>query len=157
MTLKDTISNDLKTAMKGGDKLRLETLRTLRATLMEKEIEKRGSGNAMSQDDEIAALNTAAKKRRESIEQFEKGGRPELVAQESAELAIIMEYLPKQIGESDIISMIDNIAKEINAASPQDFNKLMPAVMKLLKGKADGRLVQTLVKKRLCMPEREES
>ncbi len=153
MTLKDKISNDLKAAMKSGDKTRLETLRTLRATLMEKEIEKRGTASGMTPEDEIAALNASAKKRRESIEQFEKGGRPELVAQESAELAIIMEYLPKQLGESEIASLIDNIAKEVSATTVQDFSKLMPAVMKLLKGKADGKLVQSLVKKRLGMPE----
>ncbi len=153
MALKETISNDLKAAMKSGDKLRLETLRTLRATLMEKEIEKRGTTQGMSAEDEIAALNAAAKKRRESIEQFEKAGRLELVAQESAELAIILEYLPKQLSESEVASTIGNVAKEVGATTPQDFSKLMPAVMKLLKGKADGRLVQSLVKKHLGMPD----
>jgi len=149
MGLKEKISDDMKTAMKSGDKLRLETLRTLRAVLMEKEIEKRGSGSPMSAEDEIGVLMTAAKKRKESIEQFEKGGRMELVEQEGKELAIIQEYLPKQMSSEEIGKVIDEMAVQVGAASAADFGKLMPAVMKQLKGKADGKLVQEMVRKRL--------
>jgi uncharacterized protein YqeY len=83
MGLKEQIGNEIKAAMKMPDKTRLETLRTLRAALMEREIEKRGSGNSVTSEDEIAVMMSAAKKRKESIEAFEKGGRTELVEQES--------------------------------------------------------------------------
>lgn len=149
MSLKDRISEDLKAAMKSRDKLRLETLRTLRAVLLEKEIEKRGTGPGMTADDEIATLTSAAKRRKESIEQFRLGGRPELAEQEEKELAIIHEYLPKQLSAEEISAVINDVLAQTGAASPADFGKVMPLVMKSVKGKADGRLVQDLVKKSL--------
>ncbi|MBI5474331.1 MAG: GatB/YqeY domain-containing protein [Ignavibacteriae bacterium] len=150
MALKEKISEDIKTAMKSGDKLRLETLRTLRAVLMEKEIDLRGSGKPMTPDDETSTLVSAAKKRKESIEQFQAGGRMDLVAQETSELAIIQEYLPKQMGEDEIKQVIEAVVKETGASAAADFSKVMPLVMKQLKGKADGKVIQELVKKRLA-------
>jgi len=150
MGLRDTISNDLKTAMKGGDKLRLETLRGIRAALMEKEIERRGGDTPMSAEDEVAVLLSAAKRRKESIEQFAKGGRQDLVDQESHELAIIQEYLPKQMGREEIVEVIRKIVAETGAQSAKDFGKVMPVAMKELKGKADGKVVQELVKELLA-------
>lgn len=147
MALKDTISQDLKSAMKSGEKLRLETLRTLRAALMEKEIERRGSGSPMSPEDELGVLTTAAKKRKESIEQFQNGGRPDLAEQERQELAIIQEYLPKQLTPEEIERAVREIVAQTGASGPGDFGKAMPQVMKQLKGKADGRLIQETVKK----------
>jgi uncharacterized protein len=149
MALKETISQDLKNAMKSGEKLRLETLRTIRAALMEKEIEKRGSGNPMSPEDELGVLTTAAKKRKESIEQFQNGGRPELAEQERQELAIIQEYLPKQMSQEELEKAVRDIVSQTGATGPGDFGKVMPQVMKQLKGKADGRLIQETVKKLL--------
>jgi uncharacterized protein YqeY len=149
MSLKETISQDLKTAMKSGQKLRLETLRTLRAALMEKEIEKRGSGTPLSPEDELGVLTTAAKKRKESIEQFQLGGRMELAEQERQELAIIQEYLPRQISGDELEKVVRDIIAQTGAAGPADFGKVMPQVMKQLKGKADGRLIQETVKKML--------
>ena len=149
MALKERLGEDLKVAMKSGDKLRLETIRTLRAALMEKEIELRGNGKEVTPDDEVATLASAAKKRKESIEQFQAGGRMDLVAQETTELKIIQEYLPKQMGEDEIKSVIEDVVKATGASSGGDFGKVMPQVMKQLKGKADGRMIQELVKKRL--------
>ncbi|HCV42057.1 MAG TPA: glutamyl-tRNA amidotransferase [Bacteroidetes bacterium] len=149
MALKDQISEQIKVAMKQPDKTRLETLRTLRAVLMEKEIEMRGTGKTVTPEDETSVMMSAAKKRKESIEQFEKGGRPELAEQERQELAIIQEYLPKQISADDIVKVIEQVVVETGAGSPADFGKVMPQVMKQLKGKADGRLIQEMVKKRL--------
>ena len=150
MSLQEQISTDLKNAMKSGDKLRLETLRTLRAALLEKQIERRGGGATMSPDDETGVLLTAAKRRKESIEQFARGGRQDLVDQESRELAIIQEYLPKQIGREEIQQIIQGIIAETGAQSAADFGKVMPAAMKQLKGKADGKVVQELVKELLA-------
>ncbi len=149
MSLKVTISADLQKAMKDGDKLRLETLRTIRAALLEKEIERRGTGASVSPEDEIGVLTSAAKKRKESIDLFQKGGRMDLVEQESKELTIIQEYLPRQLAPEEIDQIIRTLIAEAGASAPSDFGKVMPAVMKQLKGKADGRLVQDLVKKAL--------
>lgn len=149
MGLKEQISEQIKAAMKLPDKIKLETLRTLRAVLMEKEIELRGSGKTLTPEDEIAVMMSAAKKRKESIEAFEKGGRAELVEQEKKELAIIQEYLPKQMSIDDVSKVIDQIVVETGATAAADFGKVMPQVMKQLKGKADGKLIQEMVKKRL--------
>lgn len=149
MTLQEKISDDMKKAMKSGDKLRLGTLRTLRAALLEKEIEKRGSGGPMTPEEEIGVLTGAAKRRKESIELFQKGGREDLVAQESSELQIIQEYLPKQMSPEELTSLIKRVIADTSASSPADFGKVMPAVMKEAKGKADGKTVQEMVRKLL--------
>jgi uncharacterized protein YqeY len=146
MGLKEKIGDDLKAAMKSGDKTRMETLRTLRAALLEKEIALRGSGNGVSGEDELAVLAAAAKKRRESIEFFEKGGRRDLVEQESRELGIIAEYLPKQMSEQEVEELIRRVVSEAGASSQADFGKVMPLVMKQAKGRADGRMIQEKVK-----------
>jgi hypothetical protein len=149
MGLSEKISQEIKAAMKSGDRLRLETLRMLRAALMEKTIERRGAGQEILPDDEVAVLLSAAKKRRESIEEFTKGGRMELVEQETKELGIIQEYLPAQMSPEEIAREIDEIASGLGGSSPSDFGKVMSQAMKQLRGRADGKLVQELVKKRL--------
>jgi hypothetical protein len=149
MSLKERIGDDLKAAMKSGDTVRRETLRTLRAVLLEKEIEKRGGGPGMTGDDEIAALTGAAKKRKESIEQFTLGGRPELADQEAKELAIIQEYLPQPLSPAEIAAIVKGAIADAGATGPSDFGKVMPLVMKQVRGKADGKAVQELVKQAL--------
>jgi len=146
MTLKEKLSEDMKRAMKGGDKVRLETLRTLRAALMEKEIDRRGSGQPVTPDDEMGVLTGAAKKRKESIEAFGRGGREDLVAQETAELRIIEEYLPRQMTRDEVVAVVRQIVVETGASSAADFSKVMPLAMKELKGKTEGKLVQEVVK-----------
>ena len=148
MGLMEKISEEMKTAMKSGERLRLETLRTLRAALMERDIEKRTAGG-MTPEDEIAVVMAAAKKRRDSIEIFQKGGRADLVDQESKELAILQEYLPRQMSAEDLLAVIRAVITETGAASAADFAKVMPVVMKQVKGKADGKLVQEMVRKSL--------
>ena len=148
MNLRERISEDLKSAMKSGDKIRLETLRTMRAVLLEKEIEKRG-GPGMTAEDEVATLNSAAKKRKESIDLFTKGGRPELAHQEELELAIIQEYLPRQLTAEEVAGFIREAVVQTGASGPADFARVMPLVMKQVRGKADGKVVQDLVKKAL--------
>ena|SRR5208283_634821 len=99
MSLTQRINEDLKAAMKSGNKLRLETLRMLRAQIIE--FEKKGLDRLMNEDDEMSILMSAAKKRKEAIEIFTKAGRMELVEQETKELEIISEYLPKQLSRED--------------------------------------------------------
>ncbi|NWF88595.1 MAG: GatB/YqeY domain-containing protein [Ignavibacteriaceae bacterium] len=145
MNLKEKINNDLKDAMKAGDKLKLETVRSIRALILE--FEKSGAGKELTQDDEVKMLSTAVKKRKDSIEQFRNAGRGELAVKEEKELEILLTYLPKQLSEEEIYSEIKRLAAEIGATSKSDFPKLMPLVMKELKGKADGKLVKSIVEK----------
>lgn len=140
MNLKEKINNDLKEAMKSKDKVKLNTIRSIRALILE--FEKSGSGKELSEEVEIKMLSSAAKKRREAAEQFEKGGRIELAENELAELKIIENYLPKQLDENEIIQKIKSIAQEIGATSKADFGRLMGAAMKELKGKADGNIIR---------------
>jgi len=143
MSLKEIINEDLKAAMKSGDKLKLETIRSIRALIIE--FEKSGAAKELKPDDEIKMLTTAAKKRKDSIEQFRNAGREELAQKEEREFEILSAYLPKQLDEAEINAEVSRIAQELGASSKADFPKLMPEVMKQLKGKADGKLVRTLV------------
>ena len=145
MTLKEKINQDLKDAMKSGDKVRLQTIRSIRAVILE--FEKSGTGKEFDESEEIKLLSTAAKKRKESIEQFRKGGREELAIKEESELKVIMEYLPKQLESDEIESIIRNISEQTGSSTKADFGKLMGASMKELKGKADGNIVKQLVEK----------
>lgn len=145
MPLLDTIQADLTKAMKAGEKLRTETLRTILAGLKEKVVEKRPQGG-MTPEDELAVLMQAAKKRREAADIFAEKGRGELAAQEEAELRIIQEYLPKPMNEDELRAIIAKVVAATGAAGPADFGKVMPLVMKEVKGKIDGKLVQLNVK-----------
>ncbi len=147
MNLNEKINQQLKDAMKSGDKLRLETIRSIRALILE--FEKSGSGKEMTPDDEIKLLTTSAKKRKESIEQFQNAGRVELAEKEMKELKIIEEFLPKQLSNEEVADEIKKIALEIGAKSKEDFPKLMPAAVKSLKGRADGKIIKEIVEKLL--------
>lgn len=147
MSLKDRVTEDMKTAMKSGDKVRLETLRMLRAQVLE--FEKSGAGREMNADDDMKILLSSVKKRRESVELYEKAGRPELAAKETAEIAVIQEYLPKQMDRSEAEGIVKRIIAETGAVSSKDFGKVMPFVMKELKGKLDGKVINEIVKQLL--------
>jgi len=148
MALLEKISEDLKIAMKSGDKIRVETLRMIRAGLLEKNVEKRPSGG-MNQDDEISVLMSASKKRKESIEIFRLNGRNDLAEQEEKELQIIQEYLPVQLSLEEIEKYVKKVINDVGATTEKDFGKVMPVVMKELKGKADGKIIQETVRKLL--------
>ncbi len=145
MNLKEKITEELKLSMKSGDKLRLETIRSIKALILE--FEKSGTGKELTPDAEITMLNTAVKKRKEAMEQFLANNREELARKEEAEYNILMEFLPKQFSEEEILAEIQKLAGELGAKSKEDFPKLMPATMKALKGKADGKIVRFAVEK----------
>ena len=145
MNLKEKVNEDLKEALKSGDKIRLQTIRSIRALILE--FEKSGSGKEFNEEEEIKLLSSAAKKRKESIEQYKNAGRNDLAQNEEAELNIIMGYLPKQLDEKEIENKIREIAKELGAETKADFGKLMSAAMKELKGRADGKVVKLIVEK----------
>jgi uncharacterized protein YqeY len=147
MSLKEKISKDLTFAMKSGDILRRETLRTVRATLIE--LDKRGVNREPTEEEELQVIIGAVKKRKEAIEQYEKAGRKDLAEQETKELAIINEYLPKQLSPEELESHIREVIGRVGANSAKDFGKVMPVVMKELKGKAEGKLIQETVKRLL--------
>ena len=143
MNLKDKINEDLKTAMKSGDKLRLETIRSIRALILE--FEKSGTGKELNAEEEIKLLSSAAKKRKDAIEQYQLAKREDLASKEENELKIIQQYLPKQLTEEEIKTEVKKIAESIGAKTKEDFPKLMPLVMKELKGKVDGKIVKAAV------------
>jgi len=147
LSLNEIINNDLKVAIKSGDKIRLATIRSIRALILE--FEKSGVNREMTREEEINLLSSAAKKRKESIEQFRNAERHELAEKEEAELKIITEYLPKQLTDEEILIEIKKISEEVNALTKADFPKLMPVAAKRLKGKADGRKIKELVDKLL--------
>ena len=142
----DKLNEDLKNAMKSGDKLRLDTVRMMKASLQKVVIEK---GNAFTPDDGISFLLAEAKRRKEAIELYEKGGRLDLAEQEKKELTIISEYLPKPLDEKEVMAIVEATIKEIGAQSVKDMGKVMAAVMAKVKGQADGKKVQDMVKSKL--------
>jgi len=147
MNLVEKINNDLKEAMKSGDKIRLETIRSIRALILE--FQKSGSGKEFTDEEGIRILTAAAKKRKEAIEQFTNANRLDLAEKESAELKIIEEYLPKQLSKEEILEEVKRIANEVGAKDKNDFAKVMPVAAKNLKGKADGKIIREIVEKYL--------
>ena len=149
-TLKERISEDIKTAMKARDKIRLETIRSIKKVILEKETEVRPKGqDQLTPEQELELLAQQAKQRRDSIEQYCKGGRDDLADKEAQELAIIETYLPAQLSPEEIEAIIDKIIESVGVSSPKDMGKVMGPAMKELKGKADGKQVQEIVKAKL--------
>ncbi|NMW22162.1 MAG: GatB/YqeY domain-containing protein [Chlorobiaceae bacterium] len=147
MSLKEKIDQDLKNTMKSGDKDRLNAIRSIRASLLEKEVSIRVAGKAvLSDDQEIEVLVSLAKKRRDAIEQFTAGNRPDLAETERTELSVIEEYLPEPVTDDEIRAVVEDIVTKTGASSMKDIGKVMSESMKALKGKADGTKVQQMVK-----------
>ncbi len=147
MSLKEKIDLDLKNSMKSGDKTRLNAIRSIRASLLEKEVSIRVGGKGVLNDEqEVEVLVSLAKKRRDAIEQFTAGNRPDLAATELAELNVIEEYLPEPVSDDDLRAIVEDIVAKTGATSMKDIGKVMGQAMKALKGKADGTKVQEIVK-----------
>ena len=147
MTFEQKINEDLKESMKSGDKLRLETLRSLRASIIE--FSKSGTGKDMSEEDAQKILLNASKKRKDAIEMYKQAGRQDLLEKEQSELAIIAAYLPEQLSESEVVDALKSIIQQAGAEGPKDMGKVMGLAMKELRGKADGTLVQQCLKQLL--------
>ena len=150
MSLKDRISEDIKTAMKAKDKVRLETVRSIKKVILEKEVSVRPQGQeSLTESQETEVLVQQAKQRREAIEMFRQAGRDDLVEQQVQELAIIEEYLPKQLSDEEVGAVVDEVMASVGASSIKDMGKVMGPVMQQLKGKADGQKIQAIVKAKL--------
>jgi uncharacterized protein YqeY len=147
MTLSERITEDMKHAMRTGDKIRLETLRAIRAHLIE--LSKRADATTITPEDELGVLLAAVKKRKEAIELYRQGGRNELAQQEEQELQIINTYLPQPVSKEEAEHIITRIIAEVGATSVKELGKVMPVAMKELKGRIDGRIVQEIVKAKL--------
>lgn len=150
MSLKDRITEDIKLAMKAKDKVRLETVRSIKKLILEKEVSVRPTGQeTLTAEQEMEVLVQLAKQRRDSIAQYQQAGRADLVDQETQELAILEEYLPKQLSDAEIGQVIDDLIRQSGATSAKDLGKVMGPAMQQLKGKADGKKVQEMVKAKL--------
>lgn len=144
MNFEQQINDDLKEAMKSGDKLKLETLRSLRASIIE--FSKNGTGKELAEEDAQKILLNAAKKRKDAIEMYQQAGRQDLLEKEQAELAIIASYLPEQLTEEQVLTVLRGLISQLGAEGPKDMGKVMGVAMKELRGKADGTLVQQCLK-----------
>jgi uncharacterized protein YqeY len=149
MTLKERITADMKQAMKSGDKVRLSTIRMVRSKILEAEVKMRAEeGTDYSIDDERATevIATYAKQRRESIDSYRKGGRDDLAAQEEAELAVLQDYLPEQLDEAKLREIVKGAVAESGASTTKEMGAVMKLVMPQVKGRADGKLVNRIVR-----------
>lgn len=149
MSLKDKIIDDMKTAMRAKDKERLSTLRMVKSEFMKKEKEGGDSGE-ITDDEVIKMINTLVKQRRDSAEQFEKGGRAELAEKENAEITILEEYLPKAASAEEIEKVVAEAIAETRASSMKDMGTVMKESLAKLSGKTvDGKIVSETVKAKL--------
>ncbi len=151
MSLKDRISDEIKAAMKAKDKVRLETVRSIKKVIIELESSVRAKGQeTLTEEQELDILTQLSKQRKDAIAQYTDANRADLAAKEAAELAIIEEYLPDQLSDEEIAAVIDGLIAQTGAASPKDMGKVMGPAMKELKGRADGAKVQAIVKAKLA-------
>ena len=146
MSLKDQITEDMKTAMRAKDSARLLTIRGLLAALKQKEVDERV---VLTDADVIAIVDKLVKQRKDSITQFTAGGRADLVDKETAELQVLEGYLPQRLGADEIAAEVAKIVATMGASGPGDMGKVMGAVKAQLAGKADMGLVSAAVKQAL--------
>ena len=144
MSLKDEVSSRITASLKAGDRLRVSTLRLLLSALKNKEIDLR---RGLEEAEAHQTVSTLIRQRHESIEQFTKGGRPDLAEKEEKEIEILKELLPPQITEEGVLELVKKTANEINASGMKDMGRLMKEVMPRLKGRADGKVINDIVKK----------
>ncbi len=140
--LQEKLMNDLKAAMKGGDKRRQLVIQLVRAGIKNAEIAKQKTLDDAGVIDVIAK---EIKQRKESIGEFKKGNRQDLVAKEEAELTILLEYMPQQMPREEVIAVARQVIKEVDAQGPKDKGKVMQKLMPQLKGKAEGSMINEIV------------
>lgn len=147
MPLRERLVEEMKDAMKAKDEIRLSAVRLVRSTIKNKEIEKRRE----LEEQEIAeVISSLVKQRRESIRMFRDAGRDELVAKEERELDVLLSFLPRQLSEEEVKAAVAQAISETGASSPADMGKVMKALMPVVSGKSDGKLVSELVKQALA-------
>ena len=148
MSLSEHVQKDMVEAMRNKQELRLSTLRMVKAALKNKEIDKR---SALDEKEELQVFSTLIKQRKDSIDAFEKGGRPELAKKEAEEIAIIEAYMPKAVNEADVIAAVKATIAEMGTPTMKDIGTVMKSVMAKFAGaRVDGKLVSETVKKELA-------
>jgi uncharacterized protein YqeY len=146
MSLEERLNEEMKQAMKSSDKLRLSTIRMIRSAVKNREIEQR---KRLEDDDIAKVIQGMVRKGEESVDQFQIGGRQDLVDKEKKEIEILKSFLPQPISHEEILRIIDQSIEETQASSMKDLGKVMKSIMPKLGGKADGKLINQLVKERL--------
>jgi uncharacterized protein YqeY len=146
MSLEERLVEEMKQAMKSNDKLRLSTIRMIRSALKNKEIELR---KKLEDEDVVKVIQAMVRKGEESVEQFQTGGRMDLVEKEKKEIEISKSFLPQPLSQEEILKIIDQSIQETQASSLKDIGKVIKSVMPKIGGKADGKLINQLVKERL--------
>ncbi|HET6364471.1 MAG TPA: GatB/YqeY domain-containing protein [Nitrospirota bacterium] len=146
MGLRDKIDADTKNALKSGAKDKVSTLRMLNAALKNKQIDKR---RPLTEEEVIETVRSLIKQRKDSIEQFAKGGRQDLVDKETAEVAVLETYLPQQLAREELEVMVRDAISQTGAQGARDMGKVMKALIPMVGGRADGKLVSELVKNAL--------
>ena len=149
MALYDQVSNDIKEAMKARDKVRLETLRNIKKVFIEAKTAP-GSNDTLEDADALKILQKLAKQGNESAETYKQQNREDLAAEELAQVAVIEQYLPKPISEEEIEAAVKAIVEETGGSSMKDMGKVMGMASKQLAGRADGKVISTIVKKLLA-------
>ena len=146
MPVKQDLDAALKDAMRAKDSVALESVRAVKSAVKLAEIE---AGKEMSDEEVHAVIQKAVKQRRDSIAQFTTGGRMDLVAVEEAQVKVLEKFLPTQLGEAEVSKLVDEAVAATGATGPKDMGKVMGALMPKVKGKADGGMVNRLVKAKL--------
>lgn len=146
MSLMNRLSEDMKQAMKNKDKFKLSVIRMVLSSIKYAEIEKKSS---LTDDQIIDVLTRELKQRRDSLQEFEKANRTDLIEQVKAEIEILKDYLPEQLSEEELKKVIEDTIQEIGAKSKSDMGKVMSAIMPKVKGRADGKLINKLVQELL--------
>ena len=148
--MREKITADLKTAMKAGDRARVDALRLINAGLKDKDIEARGAGKTLSEDDVLALLQKMIKSRQESLDIYEKNNRPELADKERFEIATISSYLPSQMSEAEVAEAIKAAVAELGATSIKDMGKVVAALKAKYAGRMDFGKASAVVKAALA-------
>ena len=143
MSLTDQLMTDIKTAMKSQDKTALSVIRMLKSALMNKKIE---LGHVLTDQEKAQVVASQMKQQKDSLADFQKGGRDDLVAQTQAQMKVLQQYLPQQLSKAELQQIVQQSAAEIQANSEADFGKLMKTVVPKVRGRADGSLVNQIVK-----------
>ena len=146
MGLRERIDGDIKNALKSGAKDRVSALRMLSAALKNRQIDKR---RELTDDEVVETVRSLIKQRRDSIEQFEKGGRQDLVEKERAEITVLEVYLPAQMAQDELEALVRDAIAQSGAQGAKDMGKVMKALVPLVAGRADNKLVSDLVRKAL--------
>ncbi len=146
MSLEERLLEEMKQAMKTGDKLRLSTIRMIRSALKNKEIELR---KKLEDEESAKVIQAMVRKGEESVDQFQLGGRTDLVEKEKKEIEILKSFLPQPLSQEEVLKIIEQSIQETQASSSKDIGKVMKSVMPKIAGKADGKLINQLVKEKL--------